>query len=348
MTEAPAASWFDGRSSRAQPVGLTLSADALSLHLADGRVQRYARRGIQWPERTRHGMRQILLPDGSLVEVPDGPAWDVWAAEQGLSQPLAVRWALSYRSVALALAAMVVLSLAAWRWGIPWAAEIASAWVPQAAREQLDRSVIAQLQARGWLQPTALSETQQRRIREDVDAMVRAAYRDDPAPPYRLSFHRLPDWAGPNAFALPGGQIVLTDELVKLLPSTTEATHPGVLGVVAHELGHVRLRHGLRMTIEAAAVSAWMGLWIGDTSAVLAGAPTMLLQAGYSRGHERAADDEALRILQAARVDPRGMVQFFAALRAAVPKRDGNDPLFGLSTHPPDSERERLFGQGRR
>ena len=60
------------------------------------------------------------------------------------------------------------------------------------------------------------------------------------------------------------------------------------------------------------------------------------------------ADDEALRIMRAAGVDPRGMVAFFTALQRLDPQRGQALPSFGLATHPPDAERARLFETGSR
>jgi predicted Zn-dependent protease len=140
----------------------------------------------------------------------------------------------------------------------------------------------------------------------------------------------------------------VTDALVELLDGGEGPVDEALLGVIAHEIGHVRARHGLRMVTESAATATLLAWWVGDYSSVLAGGPTWLVQAQYSRAHERDADAHALALMHAARIDPRAMVRFFTALKKAVPERDGDDPFFGLSSHPADSERVRFFEEGAR
>lgn len=344
MNRFTAATWFDGRRAEAQPVQLWLDGDALLLEAADGARHRYARQRVVWPERTRHGQRQLLLPDGSVVQLVDASAWDQWAGEAGLSQPLAARWALNWPLVGAAAALLLVLGFSAWRWGIPWGARQAVDWVPASLEQSLGAQVMKDIERRGWAKPSELPAAEQQRIAEAAAAMVRAAYPSG-APEYRLHVRKAPKWLGPNAFALPGGDIVVTDALVQLLRDKGEAANAALLGVVAHELGHVRERHGLRIVFEAGATSVLLGWWIGDYSSLLAAAPALLVQADYSRGHERAADAEALRVMRAAGIDPRAMVRFFALLKKKMPERDGDAPAFGLSTHPADSERVRFFEQ---
>jgi predicted Zn-dependent protease len=77
----------------------------------------------------------------------------------------------------------------------------------------------------------------------------------------------------------------------------------------------------------------------------LAPLPAWLAQANYSRQAEREADAEALRVMQAAGIDPRHMVMFFEALKKAMPERDGNSnsAAFCLSSQPADADRMRFF-----
>ena len=343
------ARWYDGQHARSQEVDLSLAGQELCLHLPAGGQRCYARRSVTWPERTRHGVRQLLLPDGGVVELHDAPAWEAWAGRHGLDESLAVRWAASWRTTLWATVAVVLLLVGAGVWGVPWVAEHSAPLVPQSVRAHIDRLVLGQLRSQGWLQPSQAPAGSAERLREALDTMLRAAYpAADQRPRVQLDVYRLPEWAGPNAFALPGGQIVISDALLELLPAEGGGFHPGVLGVLAHEVGHVRGLHGLRNLLAASSTAVLLGWWIGDYSSLLAAAPSLLIQAGYSRAFEREADDEALRIMRAAGVDPRGMVAFFGALKRRYPERGEGLPSFGLATQPPDDERARLFQTGSR
>ena len=342
------ARWFDGVVAQAQACELEWQAGRLLLHRPGAEVRSYVPVQVVWPERTRYGQRQLLLPDGGVVALPDTTAWDVWADAAGIAQPLAARWAMNWRGVAGAALLLLALMFGAWRWGVPWGADQGARWVPASLQESLGQRVQADLETRGWLKPSELSPEVRERITSAVSRMAQRAYRQGESPRYELQLRKGPGWLGPNAFALPGGGVVVTDALVKLLQSDGPTVSPALLGVVAHELGHVRERHSLRLVFEAGAVSVLLGWWVGDYSTLLAGAPALAMQAGYSRGHERTADAEALRVMLAADIDPLAMVQFFEALKKAEPKRDGEAVAFGLATHPVDSERIRFFENGAR
>ncbi len=342
--DALAAQWFDGRSARPQACRLQVDDGKLWLQLEAGQAQSYPLTQVQWPERTRHGRRQIVLPDGGVLDLPDARAWDAWALRQGLAEPMAVRWAASWRWVLASLALLVVVGVALWRWGIPAMAEGAVRVLPPAWEARIGERAIDEVEGR-WLKPSKLPAAQQRAIADAVTGMVSRAYSDTERPIYRLHLRDGGELLGPNAFALPGGDIVITDALVKLLPTDDGRVSPALLGVVAHELGHVRERHGMKMLFKAGLVGLFTGLWIGDYSSVLATLPAWLAQADYSREAEREADAEALRVMRAAGIDPREMVRFFTALKRSMPKRDGDSAAFGLASHPADRERIRFFEQ---
>ena len=135
-----------------------------------------------------------------------------------------------------------------------------------------------------------------------------------------------------NAFALPGGDIVVNRGLLAATRNPTE-----LAGVLAHEVQHVELRHGLEAMIRAAGMSVLWSLVVGDVGGSLAGqAADRLLTLKFSRDAERAADAQGFQLLVTRGIDPRGMVEFFATLAR---EQDGAPPAL-LSTHPASAERE--------
>jgi len=113
------------------------------------------------------------------------------------------------------------------------------------------------------------------------------------------------------------------------------------MGVLGHELGHLRHRHAMRGLVHASLLSLAAGVFIGDYSSLLAGAPVLFAQMGYSRDLEREADTEALAMLKAAGLSPQGMISFFERLGK---EGKGNKLPIAFSSHPPDAERIRFFG----
>lgn len=112
-----------------------------------------------------------------------------------------------------------------------------------------------------------------------------------------------------NAFALPNGKIVLTDELVALA-----GNDQALIGVLAHEHGHVVERHSLQQAISGVGVSVLIAWLTGDVSDLAAGLPTALLAMHYSRDFEREADEYAIKHLQAQRLSVLPLAEFLARL----------------------------------
>ncbi len=145
-----------------------------------------------------------------------------------------------------------------------------------------------------------------------------------------------------NAFAIPGGNVVLHSGLVLEAESAEE-----VLGVLAHEIAHVTRRHSLRQMIDTAGVYVLFQMLFGDTTglaAVLADGGMRLLTLEFSRDHELDADATGFDYLLAAGADPRGMITFFQKLQAEherlTEEAGGIDVELGfLSTHPAVEER---------
>jgi Zn-dependent protease with chaperone function len=139
-----------------------------------------------------------------------------------------------------------------------------------------------------------------------------------------------------NAFALPGGYIVVFTGLMKKAESGEE-----VAGVLSHEVNHVLQRHGLDRIVKTLGLMAVVTILVGDPQG-LAG---LMKQVGlelvtlkFGRAQETEADLTGLQLLQRAKIDPAGMIRFFERLSE---KEQGR--MEWLSTHPMSTARaERL------
>ena len=133
-----------------------------------------------------------------------------------------------------------------------------------------------------------------------------------------------------NAFAIPGGYVVVNTGLIKAADSAEE-----VAGVLAHEVQHVEQRHTLKNLIHTLGWRAVLSLALGDVSGgMIASAAANLGELKYSRDLESEADLGGLHALKKAGIAPQGMVSFFSKLA----KQDGASIPF-LSTHPASEQR---------
>lgn len=302
-----AASYFDGTSARARAVMLRLEGDALLIS-GEGIERRVALRQVQWPERTRHGMRVAHFTGGGSVQCADAAAWDDWSRGSGRRESLVVTAQQSWRWVLASALALVLLIVAIQQWGVPVAARAVVAVTPPSVDSSLGETSLSVIDEH-LMRPSRLPAAEQARLREALAKAV-AALPPGSVPQWQLVFRR--SRIGPNAFALPGGTLVMTDELVELVGRDDKV----ITAVLAHELGHVRHRHGLRMLVQATALGGLAALVVGDFSTVLAGVPVLMGQASYSRDAEREADQEAVRILKAAGISPDVMVTLFEQIAA--------------------------------
>ena len=139
-----------------------------------------------------------------------------------------------------------------------------------------------------------------------------------------------------NAFALPGGYVVVFTGLMKKAESGEE-----VAGVLSHELNHVLQRHGLERIVKSLGLMTVVAIVLGDQQGLVGMMKQLgveLLTLKFGREQETEADLTGLQLLQRAKIDPSGMIQFFERLSE---KDEGR--MEWLSTHPMSTARaERL------
>lgn len=142
-----------------------------------------------------------------------------------------------------------------------------------------------------------------------------------------------------NAFAMPGGPILVSDSLVKLALENPDGEEM-IAAVLAHEISHVERRHGIQLVLRKSTALLVVSAATGDLSTLTAFSstlPFLLLQNGYSRELETEADDDAVTLLQRANISPESLVKILKALEKQKPT---TGPDFNyLSTHPLTDDR---------
>nr|WP_275296976.1 M48 family metallopeptidase [Jannaschia sp. Os4] len=140
--------------------------------------------------------------------------------------------------------------------------------------------------------------------------------------------------------ALPGGTVIVTDELVRMLDDDADA----LAGVLAHEVAHVRERHGLHGLYRAVGLSVMVAVMAGETGPLLEEAlleGNVLLALAGTRAAEREADAGAVATIRAMGRDPEGLARFFDDMAARFGDGGG-----WSSTHPGSAERSATIREG--
>jgi Zn-dependent protease with chaperone function len=126
-----------------------------------------------------------------------------------------------------------------------------------------------------------------------------------------------------NAFALPGGRMVMSAGLIAKAQSPDE-----VAGVLAHELGHVALRHPEAAIVRVYGLQAIISIFTaGQGAETISSVAGILALLSYSREAEEEADAYASKVMDRAQIDPKGLRTFFTRLLERSPlgkkKTDG-------------------------
>jgi predicted Zn-dependent protease len=322
--------FYDGESARRRTVSLNINASAIDIHEGLGWIaswpaaevrQREAPNGIL--RLTREGGPSLARLDVS--DADDQAAIRLHCRHLGASDRRERTGRILFWS--LAAAASILLCVF---YLLPILAERLTPLIPVSYERRLGTAVDNQVRAifsgkiceepRGLAALKTLTARLQtsRNLQIDVDIAVLES---------RI----------PNAIALPGGRIYLFEALLDKAQSADE-----VAGVLAHEMGHVAHRDGLRKMIQAGGTSYLLGLLLGDVTGggAIVFVSRYLIDSAHSREAEAAADDFAGKTMAALGRPAHAMAQLLKRIESDKDE-DGNDfaiPAF-LSTHPVTGQR---------
>lgn len=318
------ARYSDGRSALAHEIAARAAPDALALE-APGFSAIW-----RWADlrRADDGGGAIVLkraPDtGERVTLTQSEANDARRAAPHLFTPHALgrerpAFLLSLVAGAGALAALFLV-------GVPLAAGPLAAIAP--ARYE------ARLADLGWAQVETVS------TRCDAMSPGQGALEEMfrqlkmHAPRAAHSTVHIVDAGFPNAFTLPGGAIVVTDDLIALAQSPDE-----VAGVLAHELGHVEAQHVMKNVIRQMGAGLFFDIVFGGAGAGQTVAAMNILTLRFSREDEAEADAIGYRLLESAGLNPGAVAPLFQRLAEEERRETAGLSIPELLSSHPDSAR---------
>ncbi|RMF94661.1 MAG: peptidase M48 Ste24p [Gammaproteobacteria bacterium] len=268
----------------------------------------------------------VELPAGQRLEIDDADMFYAQLGGGGRLFWLESRWLAALLSIVVAVGAITWFGTR----GLPAIVAVIADALPAETQTFIGREALRAMDA-SIFEPSTLDAARQGELRALFGEVTEAI---SPGLPMRIEFRAAPD-IGPNAFALPSGIVVLTDELAGLAADDEE-----LAAVLAHEAGHVVRHHALRRLLQNSLLAAVVISLTGDlgSAANLAAAlPVLLLDAAYSRDFEREADAVAFDYALAQGLDPEALGRLLIRIDELRRSRPGAVTL--LDSHPAAQER---------
>ena len=343
--------YFDGITSR--PWSVSVEAVGEALHVVGEDLDRTVEpAALSFSPATDRGPARIVFADGALCEIDDRDAARLLFTQLGHRPAATDRLVSNTRRVVAVTIAFIAVMAAIWQWGVPLLSDVIVERAPQRWNDAMGDGILKTLDERRFFRPTALSPA----VRNRVFDRFRTLKPLPGAPDVQIVFRKL---GSPNALALPGGTIVVSDELVVLANGDDDA----LATVLAHEVGHEAHRDALRQLVRSSITSALAAWYFGDVSSTIAVAAGSIGTLTYSRDAEHEADLYALQTMKANGVSTKPAAELFRRLEAWQPplrrrpadeilKDDGpssagKSPRLRLpeylSTHPDTGARIELF-----
>lgn len=319
------ARFFDGKSSAATVVDVLVLDQTLLEIRSDGNQQSFAVSDCTFEAPLGNTRRIILLPDNGRLETDDFDTYD--SLQDSLNPGLGLKWThwleRKWRWVLASFACLVVFTIALFIWGVPWAAHVVAHSIPVEAINELGAGTLESMDEY-FMDPSHLS------VEERAQYLIWFSEISKDFPnehSYHLYFRS--SELGANAFALPDGSIVFTDEIIELMSGKEEFQ-----AVAAHEIGHVIHRHSMQMVLRDTGIFIFISAFLGDVASVsslTSAIPTLLIENSYSRSFEKEADLVSGEWLQKTYGSPDAMKSILIKLNEGA---EGISIPELLSTHP--------------
>ncbi len=318
------ANYFDGRSTRIYAVELSMVSDDLVVR-GENFDFKFPFSQVQVDERLGRAARRLRFNGGAFCEVSDLVGLDGLLAMTPHQEGRIDRMQRRLPTVLVSCLAFMALAIAAYRWGVPWAAALGARRLPASVGKTITTQELKILDGRILL-PSKISLERQKALRKQFMSLILP---EGGVPNSNLLFRA--SSLGANAFTLPDGTIVVLDDLITTINNSQQ-----IIAVLSHELGHAHGHHGLQLLLQSSLIGTFWTFYIGDISQLLAAAPVALAQAKYSQELERQADDYGAGLLRGNGMSPQLLADVLKKLTELHPSASKGGYL---SSHPSTDER---------
>lgn len=280
--------------------------------------------------------RKVKFVDMGVFECADNDGVDTFLGRENHFASKLSKAEGSYKFVFIAVIATFISIFGIYRYGLPAAASFAANVTPTGVIELIDENTKKTVD-QVLFSESKLSTERKQELSDLFEELVEISGQTEP--PMKLEF-RDGGRLGANAIALPGGTIILTDQLEALVENDDE-----IAGVFAHEIGHVEHKHSLKQIYRALGVAFMIAVIGGESDQIVEevlGAAVLIDSFSYTRDFETESDLHSVEVMLEAGRDPVAFVDLLDRLLQShgIEIKEGDDPDTGwLSTHPGNKDR---------
>ncbi|MDR2081021.1 MAG: M48 family metallopeptidase [Campylobacteraceae bacterium] len=317
--------YFDGRSSI--PKSVTLELHDTFVQIRELNLS-YNFKDIEVRAKLNNTPQSVTFSDGSYCMLDASDFFSLPNSKEAfiLKIESKMRYAL------MSFAILGVFTAFCLTYGAAMAANILAPQIPKSAVERMSAETL-ELLDKQYMSASKTDEKKRDFITKQFNALLNKNG--------NLKLHfRSSAFFGANAFALPNGDIVLFDDLIEI---EKDKEFRGIIGVLAHESGHVAHMHGLKMLIKSSISSALIGYLTGDISGFIASFTTMVIDAKYSREYENEADLYAMKVMKNNNIPAKYMADLFDEIAKKDTVSDNATLKSLISSHPAIEERIKKF-----
>lgn len=295
--------WYASGGAEAVAATLYVMDDIVELRVADNILLSCHLNDVEVSDRLGNVERKLIFNTIGIFTTADNQAIDHYFSATGLLNRIIHTLETNMIAVVAAIVLTVAVAISFLKWGVPWVSEVVAHALPHKVNELIAEETLGFLD-NYWFEESELSEERQAAIRQHFHSQLIPLDARNEGISYHLHFR---SWhrdgkAIPNAFALPSGDIIVTDQFIRLTDSQDE-----IDAVLLHEIGHVIERHGLEMVVQGTLVTTLIMLVSGDSSGIAdlgLGLGAVLVSSHYSREYELEADTYAFEKMLEMNKDP--------------------------------------------
>jgi len=334
-------------SSKQQPATMEIKDETYELYVDDTSVSQGSLESLSVSDRLGNTLRKVRHDsDGWVFVTSDNSVDKIYTNQKNFK-------ARVYKlegSFGLSIIAVVVIALLSYSfvvWGVPFVSKRIANSLPLETNKAIAKDALKNMD-KYMLEKSNIPKERQEEIISHFNKKILPLVKDKHLE-FKINFRewKMGGESIANAFALPSGEIVLTDKFVNLAQNNDELD-----SVILHEVGHVVHRHSLQSIIQGTFVSTLSTMVIGDSSGIgdlATGLGSLMINSKYSRGHESEADRYAFTKMLEAGIDPHSFTVIMNKMTAGEDNdkkesdtEDDTDIIGYFSSHPPTPLRTKI------